>query len=269
MNGRVSEGPVGVAANGSLGIRDVDREMRRLTRRSFSVGAAAAIAGCGAWAWLRTRPHDDGLPWPLRRVLSWNERLAEALFDPSRLASTFSPERAREPRVNGRLGLTDRFDPAAWKLRVHGAADPASPALFDLAAIKSLPRVEMVTELKCIEGWSTVVRWAGATFRDFADKWHLAPKDSTGAQPRYVSLATPDERYFVGLDMASALHAQTLLCYEMNGRPLSLDHGGPLRLITPLKYGIKHIKRIGTIRFTGERPADYWAQRGYDWYAGH
>ncbi len=69
--------------------------------------------------------------------------------------------------------------------------------------------------------------------------------------------------------MASALHPQTLLAYEMAGSALTLEHGAPLRLVTPVKYGIKSIKRIGTIRFTNDRPADYWAERGYDWYAGH
>ena len=62
---------------------------------------------------------------------------------------------------------------------------------------------------------------------------------------------------------------RTLLCYEMNNQPLALEHGAPLRLVTPLKYGIKHIKRIGKITFTDQRPADFWAERGYDWYAGH
>jgi DMSO/TMAO reductase YedYZ molybdopterin-dependent catalytic subunit len=73
----------------------------------------------------------------------------------------------------------------------------------------------------------------------------------------------------VGLDIHSAIHPQTLLCYEINGEPLSLAHGAPLRLVTPLKYGIKHLKRIGTISFADERPADYWAELGYDWDSGH
>jgi DMSO/TMAO reductase YedYZ molybdopterin-dependent catalytic subunit len=136
-----------------------------------------------------------------------------------------------------------------------------------LDAIKALPRVEMVTELKCIEGWSVVVQWAGARFADFVAKY--PPQTESGRPPEYVSLLTPDGKYFVGLDMASAMHPQTLLCYEMNGAPLAQEHGAPLRLVTPVKYGIKHIKRIGVIRFTNERPIDYWAQRGYDWYAGH
>ena len=85
----------------------------------------------------------------------------------------------------------------------------------------------------------------------------------------YVSMETRDAAYYVGLDMASALHPQTLLCYEMDGEPLTTDHGAPLRLVIPVKYGIKSLKQIGTIRFTDRRPADYWAERGYDWYAGH
>ena len=78
---------------------------------------------------------------------------------------------------------------------------------------------------------------------------------------RYVKLSTPGGGYYVGLDIQSALHPQTLLCYEMDGAPLTLGHGAPLRLVIPVKYGIKNIKRIGTIRFTDERPADYWAER--------
>jgi hypothetical protein len=73
----------------------------------------------------------------------------------------------------------------------------------------------------------------------------------------------------MGIDAESAFHPQTLLCYEMNGMPLAPEHGAPLRLVIPVKYGIKNLKRIGTIHFTDERPADYWAERGYDWYVGH
>ena len=84
-----------------------------------------------------------------------------------------------------------------------------------------------------------------------------------------MGLVTPDEEYYVGLEMWSALHPQTLLAYELNGQPLTAAHGAPLRLVTPLKYGVKHLKRIGTIAFADERPADYWAEQGYDWDSGH
>jgi DMSO/TMAO reductase YedYZ molybdopterin-dependent catalytic subunit len=128
--------------------------------------------------------------------------------------------------------------------------------------IKALPRVEMITELKCIEGWSTITHWAGARFSDFAAKF-------SSSATQYVSLITPDGGYFVGMDMQSMMHPQTLLCYEMNFAPLTVPHGAPLRLVTPTKYGIKNIKRIGRIIFTAERPKDFWAESGYDWYSGH
>ena len=134
----------------------------------------------------------------------------------------------------------------------------------------------MTTELKCIESWSAVVHWARARLSDSLARYPLATRSGCPADPLnppadfapYVAVLTPDEQYYVGLDMHSALHPQTLLCYEMNGAPLT-SHGAPLRLVTPLKYGIKRLKRIGTIAFADTRPKDHWAELGYDWDAGH
>lgn len=149
--------------------------------------------------------------------------------------------------------------------------------MLTLDDIKKLPKVTQTVEFKCIEGWSEIVNWTGARFIDFAAKYGPATKSGDPPDVKnkpqdlmdYVSMETPDGGYYVGLDIASALHPQTLLCYEMNGEPLTVEHGGPLRLVIPVKYGIKNIKRIGTIRFTNERPKDFWAEQGYDWYAGH
>ncbi len=171
------------------------------------------------------------------------------------------------------IGIDSTIDPTTWRLRVIGPTGDDGARLFRLHEIKELPRVEMTTELKCIEGWSTVVHWAGARLADLAALTSLATRSGRREDPEnllgYVSMETPDAAYYVGLDMASAFHPQTLLCYEMDGEPLTTNHGAPLRLVIPVKYGIKNLKQIGTIRFTDERPADYWAERGYDWYAGH
>lgn len=248
----------------------VERGLRRLSRRGFAVAAAAGLAGFAGWKWLLTRSLEDGLPWPFRRVLALNETLARALFRSSRPAHEFPRTAARSPRVNGTIGLSSTIDPAAWRLKVVGESGEAGARSFTLDEIKALPRVEMTTELKCIEGWSTVVHWVGARLSDLAAQTGLASR--SGRQDdllSYASLETPDAAYYVGLDMASALHPQTLLCYEMGTRPLTPAHGAPLRLVIPVKYGIKNIKQIGTIRFTDQRPADYWAELGYDWYAGH
>jgi DMSO/TMAO reductase YedYZ molybdopterin-dependent catalytic subunit len=259
------------------GDAEVARQMRRLTRRSFGWGAVSAAAGFGGWKWLRSREEIDGAPWPLRWMLEFNERVARGYYSPKRLAPMFPRDQARMPRPNGQLGLEAALDPGAWQLQLETAAPQPRRLTLTLKDVKALPRVEMVTELKCIEGWSDPVHWAGARLVDFADKYGAATKSGGKASApqraddlfQYVSLETPDRGYYVGLDIEAALHPQTLLCYEINCEPLAPEHGAPLRLATPLKYGIKYIKRIGRIVFTDERPADYWAERGYDWYAGH
>jgi DMSO/TMAO reductase YedYZ molybdopterin-dependent catalytic subunit len=245
----------------------LDRRLRRLSRRGFAVGGAVALAGVVGWRWLVMRGEEGGLPWPLRRVLEFDERLNRELFRPSRLSPQFNRAVARVPRVNGSIGLNLNLDPAGWRLQVISPDGERPSRSFSLEEIKAFPRAEMTTELRCIEGWSEVVHWAGARLADLAKATGLATR---GGRPlAYAALQTPDGRYYVGLDIASALHPQTLLCYEMGGRPLTPDHGAPLRLVIPIKYGIKNLKQIGTIQFSDVRPADYWAERGYDWYAGH
>jgi hypothetical protein len=145
---------------------------------------------------------------------------------------------------------------------------PEPGLLLTMDAIRALPHVEMVTQLKCIEGWSEVVHWGGARLSDFIHAYPPAPGEH-GRLPRYVGMETPDRQYYVGLRMDDAMHSQTLLCYEINGQPLTLDHGAPLRLVTPLKYGIKHLKQIGSISFSDKPPRDYWAENDYDYDSGH
>ncbi|MBF9237474.1 molybdopterin-dependent oxidoreductase [Hymenobacter sp. BT683] len=244
-------------------------EARLRSRRAFIGLGLAGLAGIGGWGWLVSRPQDSGIAKPLRRVLDFNARLSSAYYKETRLAPEFARSRARNPRINGKVGLKSELDPVAWRLRVQDFAT-GNTQEFTLEDIKALPKIEMTTELKCIEGWSTVVHWGGARLSDFLARYPLAARPGTPqARAAYVGMRTPDDAYYVGLDMPSALHPQTLLCYEMNGMPLTAGHGAPLRLVTPLKYGTKHLKRIGTIAFSDTRPKDYWAEMGYDWDSGH
>lgn len=260
----------------------VEREIRRLSRRGLLWSGAALLSGVGALHWLDTRREDDGLPWPFRRVLEINEQLARDYYRPTRQAPSFSPRLAGD-RINGDLGLSDDFDPDDWKLGITGLANQPQSSegeetalQLGLAQLRTLPRREMTAEFKCIEGWSVVVRWAGVRLADLIDRYPPATRSGDPPDVRrrpedlvgYVALTTPDNGYYVGLEMESARHPQTLLAYEMNGQSLTLDHGAPLRLVIPVKYGVKNIKRIGTLRYTDTRPADYWAEQGYDWYAG-
>jgi hypothetical protein len=254
----------------------VRRRMRQQTRRSFLVGGSATLAALAGWRWLQSRHADDGLPWPFRQTLQVNEELARDYFRDDRLAPDFRGKAALQDRVNGDLGLDNSIDLGSWRLSVEGLAGRDEPLELALDAIRKLPRVEMTTEFKCIEGWSVVVQWTGARFSDFMTAYTPATLSGEPLElrtnvedlPPYVAMETPDGGYYVGLDMESMLHPQTLLAYEMNGAPLTQDHGAPLRLVTPLKYGVKNIKRIGTVRYSRNRPRDYWAEQGYDWYLG-
>lgn len=261
--------------DGGLAEARVRDQLRAMSRRGFATGGVIALGALLGWRWLlRWATMDEGLAWPLRRVLRANEAISRVLFSPARLAPTFPWAAAEHLRANGMYGLQDEaFRPEHWRLVVTGAG--AEPASLSLASLQALPRTEMITEFKCIEGWSTVAQWAGVRFADLARACPPATRsgqpfdpDRAGDAPPYVSLATPDGRYYVGFDSASALHPQTLLAWELNGAPLTMEHGAPLRLVTPVKYGIKNIKRLGTITWTTERPADYWAEKGYDWFAG-
>ena len=146
--------------------------------------------------------------------------------------------------------------------------DPFTPGLLlTLDDVKQLPHHEMVTEFKCIEGWSEIVHWGGVRLADLITA-HPPAKDAQGRPPKYVYMETPYGDYYCGFNMASCLHPQSLLTMEMSGQPLTQNHGAPLRLHMPIKYGYKQIKRIALIAYTDKKPDDYWTKLGYDWYAG-
>ena len=236
-------------------------EFRRRSRRSFLTGAAGITGVVLGWRWLQDQPVADGIPQPLRNQLQRNETLWRNLSQ-SRSAPEFSAARATPIQVNGRIGIRNEIDLAGWTVRVDGPDGERLDEL-DIAAFEALPQRDMIIEHKCIEGWSNITHWGGVRFSDF----HQRYADRVGDVP-YVGLETPDGLYYVGWDMGSIMHPQTMLTLRQGDAPLDQDHGAPLRIATPNKYGIKCLKRIGVIRYARERPADYWAERSYDWYAG-
>ena len=150
----------------------------------------------------------------------------------------------------------------------NSTLDPGTPGLLlkmdDLAGFQHR---ELVTQFKCIEGWSEIVHWGGFRLADFIAAYPPA-RNAQGALPKYVYMETPNGDYYTGYDMMDCMHPQSLLCTEMAGKPLAQMHGAPLRLHMPIKYGYKQIKRIGLIAYTDDKPDDYWTKLGYDWYAG-
>jgi DMSO/TMAO reductase YedYZ molybdopterin-dependent catalytic subunit len=240
-----------------------DKELKKRTVISFSVFIIMLAFAFIGWKWLNKQPPDNGTPKPIRKVLNYNETIFSGIYSNSKLTKTYPLSAAeKKVRVNGKDGMSAGFDPSTWRLKVAKA--PGDTLSITLDEIKALPKTEIVFDFKCIEGWSQVTHWGGVKFSDFAKKYDLTSQ----TQMNYVGLITPDKGYYVGNDMPAMMHPQTLLCYEMNDAPLPMNQGYPLRLIIPVKYGIKHIKRIGSIFFSNTRPPDFWYERGYDYYAG-
>lgn len=237
-------------------------EYRTHSRRALLTGGVAALAAAGSYRWLLDRPDDGRANSVLRRGHEFNEALWRRLSRDGAMAPVFDRSESSVLRVNGRHGIREEIDLDSWEMSVKGP-DGSVLGTHVLSDITAFPKTEMTVEHKCVEGWSHVVTWGGTRFSEFAEQYSV----QLGRLPRFVSLETPDGDYYVGMDIESMLHPQTLLTYELQGEPLSSLHGAPLRLTTPNKYGIKQIKRIGRIQFTDEQPEDYWASRGYDWYA--
>lgn len=249
-----------------------EQQIRRRTLKAFAWFGLASLVPVGFWKYITSQPREAGIPAPLRAILNGNEQVANTYFSNQHLAPTFAVDQAAKAvRLNGRDGLRSELDPVTWQLQIQ-QPERATLAL-NLEAIKALPKHDLVFEFKCVEGWSQIQYWGGARLVDLITQYKLGTRTGQTASNeadyfKYLGLETPDKGYYVGLDMASAMHPQTLLAYEMNGEPLTSPHGAPLRLITPVKYGVKNLKRIGTMTFADDRPRDFWAERGYDYHLG-
>lgn len=247
--------------------------VRRRMLKAFGWFALAAAVPVGVYEWIKHSPRLYALRKPLRQVLDMNARLAKTYYHNTNLVPTFAVEEAaKTARVNGKVGLKSPI-PDDWKLQVD--RPDGTSLLLTMDDLKALPKHELVFDFKCIEGWSQIQHWGGARLSDFLVKYQLGSRAGSIPDPaapdglyNYMGLETPDKGYYVGIDIESALHPQTLLAYELNGQPLTAPHGAPLRLIIPVKYGVKNLKRIGRMFFADERPLDYWAERGYDYYIG-
>lgn len=243
-------------------IDQIKKELNKKILINFLIVASIFVAIFAIFTSINNEKKEDEIPKTLRKVHEFNEKVSKVIFDPNKMAPLFPKEKGEDMKPNGDIGMNEDFDISSWELNAFDQKN--NKKAFSIDKIKAMPSIEMTTEFKCVEGWSKIVNWKGVKLKDFLEKNNLIEKDSN-----YIYLETPDKKYYVGLDIETAKHEQTLLAYEMNGKPLTLEHGAPLRLVSPLKYGIKQIKRIGNIKVMTERPKDYWAEQGYDWYAGH
>ena len=231
-------------------------EFEKKGRRSFLTGLGAATVGVAGITGLNVTP-DRRIPSIMRSVMDFNGDLWQSLYREQALAATFDHSEAEDLIFNGRWGVRDDegeplpLDLENYRVEVAGPGNEVL-ASMTIDEIQELPYEEMTIVHKCVEGWSQKVTWGGTRFSNFAA---LFPEMM---QLPVVGLETPDNVYHVSLDMDSMLHPQTLITWDMNREPLTSDHGAPIRLTTPLKYGIKQIKRIGRVQFSEERTLDYW-----------
>jgi DMSO/TMAO reductase YedYZ molybdopterin-dependent catalytic subunit len=194
----------------------------------------------------------------LKSGLAFTDWASSKWFRRNHLAPTFA---AREvtPLEKFFVNTYDVDDPgidlSTWILKVTG--DVKRPGDYTLAQIQSLPKLAQITQHICIEGWDAVVPFGGtaiSTFLSFIGA-------NTAAKFLYVECA---DNYYESIDMASALHPQSLLCYEMYEQPLTREHGAPLRLRLPTKVGYKSAKYLTSLRVTDVVPkAGYWEDQGY------
>jgi DMSO/TMAO reductase YedYZ molybdopterin-dependent catalytic subunit len=265
------------------------RRLAAQTRRDFLIyGAGVVAAAAGFWAALppdtqqrlgaknpQSGPRKERI---LNKALRLDDAVAAALYSPNRLVPTYDRSRALTPEtlINNYDGQTPDPDYiASWHLVVQGLASGRTEhlALKDIQnLIARFENHDQVTRLVCVEGWSAIAWWGGLRFADFLAALPPMPGARWARLDSKYNLdsdGNPDP-YYVSLDLPTARHPQTLLATQQSDRPLTVGHGAPLRLIAPMKLGLKNIKAISKITYSVDEPADYWSSngRGYSRYDG-
>lgn len=192
-----------------------------------------------------------------------NQSFGELLVRSQGLIPEFSAS-AIDPKalLINTYDLTPKIDPIDYKLVIDG--EVKFPTELNLFNLKKLPFASMIMQHVCVEGWAAIVQWGGIRLRDLAQM--VQPR----ASARYVLFESAD-KYTDSWDLASALHPQTLLAYQMNGQSLPVENGAPLRLAAPIKLGYKQSKWVTKISFVSQIPQGgkgYWEEQGYEWFGG-
>jgi DMSO/TMAO reductase YedYZ molybdopterin-dependent catalytic subunit len=260
MNNKVR----GLFGEQSLPQFEVDPQvLRRRTRRDvllFGAGAVAALAGA----------RSPGKVWLLNTALRIDDDVARALYSPHRMVPTYTRSQITALKNNYNGATPDPGYIPGWHLTLEGLASGVSLALDIRSLMTRFSIYEQITRLVCVEGWSAIAWWAGVRFDDLL---RACPPASQAKWVRVESSVNLDasgspDPYFMSLDLATARHPQTLLATHLNGQPLNVEHGAPLRLLAPVKLGLKNVKAITRLTYVAREPRDYWAERGYSRYDG-
>jgi len=256
--------------------------LRRWSRRDvllFGMGAIAAAAG-GGYLLPQTTLKRLGIihgkenwpkkEWLLNRSLRIDDDVAEALYSKNRLVPTYTKSQITPLRNNYNGATPNPSYIPEWRLTLDGLASGLSVVLNIRNLLASFQVHEQITRLVCVEGWSAIAWWAGLRFDDLLGAYPPMSQAKWVRIESSVNLGpwgNPDP-YYVSLDLSTARHPQTLLATHLNGKPLTVEHGAPLRLVAPVKLGLKNIKAITRITYTRDEPPDYWAKHGYSRYDG-
>ena len=230
-------------------------QRRGIIRGGLSLGALALLTGCDVTS-------DPSIDKGLRQISKWNDRVQAALFDPNHLAPTYPASMIlRPPKFNAYYDITE-VKPVAvadWKLELAGLVTDKRP--WTLERLMTIPSSSMVIKHICVEGWDYIGGWSGPTLRSFLER--------VGADlhAKYVAFKTADD-YPSSIDMATALHPQTLLATQYAGQTLADPFGFPVRLRMSTKLGYKNPKWITAIEVTNQFPGGYWENLGENWFAG-
>ena len=230
-------------------------ERRRLLRGGLTLGSLVMLTGCDI---KRPQAVEDAL----LAISNLNDQVQALLFDPNKLAPTYPDSMIlRPPKFNAYYDVVDvkPVNGATWRLEVAGLVQ--DKRAWTLPDLQALPQRSIVIKHICVEGWSYIGGWTGVPLRTFLER--------TGADLRakYVAFKTADD-YPSSIDMAAALHPQTLLALQYGGQPLADPFGFPLRLRTAVKLGYKNPKWITAIEVTNTYPGGFWESKGFPWFAG-
>jgi len=228
---------------------------RKVLRGAVSLGALSMLTGCDVTS-------RSSVQSVLKTVSQWNDRAQAALFRPNHLAPTFSPSQVvKPPRFNAYYDVEDMVpvDGETWRLELAGRISDKRP--WTLRQIYGLPEQEIIVRHICVEGWDYIGQWSGVNLRLFLER---IGADLTA---RYVAFRCADD-YYGSIDMASALHPQTLLATKYAREPMADPFGFPLRLRTAVKLGFKNPKWITAMEVTDTYRGGYWEDRGFNWFSG-
>jgi len=237
-------------------LRGLEQPSRRLfLRRSLTLGGLSLLTGCSI-------TDSKSAEAALMKISRFNDTVQAWLFDPNRLAPTYPESMITRPFPFNAFYAEDEapeVDADSFRLEVTGRV--ADRRAWSLAELSALPQTDQITRHICVEGWSAIGRWGGVPFAVFLRR--------VGADlnAKYVGFKCADD-YYTSIDMATALHPQTLLALSYDGQPLPRRYGFPMKLRMPTKLGYKNPKHIQAIFVTNTYPGGYWEDRGYNWFGG-